>query len=131
MEKKNIGINKELNNILSTMYNKEILVELDELIKILLAHNMEVIENMYELRFMRYPCFKLVLSRKDSGYYSYYLYFCFYNEEYVLIRGLSKISGGETFLIEFNNKLEEEPPSDFTPYYPTKPLLTIFVNYGS
>lgn len=129
-KKKNIGINKELDNILSTMYNKEILVELDELLKILLVHNIEV-RSMSELRSMRYPYFELVLSRKDSKYYSYYLYFCFYDEKYVLIRGLEKIAGGETFLIEFNSKLEEEPPSDFTPYYPTKPLLTIFVNYGS
>lgn len=118
MKKKSIGINKELNNILSTMYNKEILVELDELIKILLAHNMEVTKNMYELRSMRYPCFELVLSRKDSKYYSYYLYFCFYDEKYVLIRGLEKIAGGEVFLTEFNNKLEEELPNDFTPYLP-------------
>ena len=131
MEKKNIGINKELNNILSTMYNKEILIELDELIKILWAHDTEVIKDMYGLRSMRYPCFELVLSRKDSKYYSYYLYFCFYDEKYVLIRGLEKISGGETFLIEFNSKLEEEPPNDFTPYCPTKPLSTILVNYGN
>lgn len=80
---------------------------------------------------MSYPCFKLILSRKDSVFYSYYLYFCFYDEKYVLIRGLSKILGGETFLTEFNNKLEEELPDDFTPYYPTKPPLTIVVDYGN
>ena len=113
------------------MYNKEILIELNELIKILLAHDTEVIKDIYGLRSMRYPCFELVLSRKDSKYYSYYLYFCFYDEKYVLIRGLEKISGGETFLIEFNSKLEEGPPNDFTPYCPTKPLSTILVNYGN
>lgn len=130
--KKNNRINKELNNILLTMYNEEILVELDKLLKILSAHDIEIRENtMSELRFMNYPCFKLILSRKDSVYYSYYLYFCFYDEKYVLIRGLSKILGGETFLTEFNNKLEEELPDDFTPHYPTKPPLTIVVDYGN
>lgn len=130
--KKNNRINKELNNILLTMYNEEILVELDKLLKILSAHDIEIRENtMSELRFMNYPCFKLILSRKDSVYYSYYLYFCFYDEKYVLIRGLSKILGGETFLTEFNNKLEDELPDDFTPHYPTKSPLTIVVDYGN
>lgn len=128
--KKNNKINKELNNILSVMYNKEILIELDKLLNILSAHDIEIRENtMSELKFMSYPCFRLVLLRKDSVYYSYYLYFCFYNEKYVLIRGLSKILGGETFLTEFNSKLEEKLPDDFTPYYPTKPLLAITVCY--
>lgn len=130
MEKeKDIGIDKELNNILSTMYEKEILIELDKLLKILLTHNIEVI-NMSELRFTKYPCFRLVLSRKGSGYHSYFLYFCFYDEKYVLIQGLERIFGGEVFLIEFNSKLEKEPPNDFTPYCPTKTLLTVFVNYS-
>lgn len=129
--KKNNRINKELNNILLTMYNEEILIELDKLLKILSTHDIDVKTTISELRFMSYPCFKLVLSRKDSVYYSYYLYFCFYDEKYVLIRGLSKILGGETFLTEFNNKLEEELSDDFTPHYPTKPPLTIVVDYGN
>mgnify|MGYP004516149591 FL=1 len=130
MEKKNIGINKELNNILSAMYNEEILIELDKLLNILSAHDIEIKKNtISELRFTSYPCFKLILSRKDSVFYSYYLYFCFYDEKYVLIRGLRKILGGETFLTEFNSKLEEELPDDFTPHYPTKPPLAIVVDY--
>ena len=131
MEKnKNIEINKELNNILSAMYNEEILIELDKLLNILSAHDIEIKKNtISELRFTSYPCFKLILSRKDSVFYSYYLYFCFYDEKYVLIRGLRKILGGETFLTEFNSKLEEELPDDFTPPYPTKPPLAIVVDY--
>ncbi len=131
MEKnKNIEINKELNNILSAMYNEEILIELDKLLNILSAHDIEIKKNtISELRFTSYPCFKLILSRKDSVFYSYYLYFCFYDEKYVLIRGLRKILGGETFLTEFNSKLEEELPDDFTPHYPTKPPLAIVVDY--
>lgn len=127
--KKNNKINKELNNILSVMYNKEILIELDKLLNILSTHDIDVRNTMSELKFMSYPCFKLVLLRKDSVYYSYYLYFCFYDEKYVLIQGLSKILGGETFLTEFNSKLEEKLPDDFTPYYPTKPPLAVVVSY--
>lgn len=131
MEKnKNIEINKKLNNILSAMYNEEILIELDKLLNILSAHDIEIKKNtISELRFTSYPCFKLILSRKDSVFYIYYLYFCFYDEKYVLIRGLRKILGGETFLTEFNSKLEEELPDDFTPHYPTKPPSAIVVDY--
>lgn len=114
---------KELDNILSSIYHKKILIELDELLKILLTYNIIADENILETKITRchyieYPCFRLVLSIKGSPYYSYFLYFCFYDEKYILIQGLEKILGGETFLTEFNSKLKEDPPDDFIPYYP-------------
>lgn len=134
--RKKIEMNKELDNILLTIYHKKILIELDELVKILSSYNVNIEEDILETKitkyqYVKYPCFRLVLSRKNSRYYSYFLYFCFYNEKYILIQGLEGISGGEVFLTEFNNKLEEELPDDFTPHYPTKPPLTIVVDYGN
>ena len=133
--RKKIEMNKELDNILLTMYHKKILIELDELVKILSSYDIIIEENILEAKitkyqYVKYPCFRLVLSRKNSRYYSYFLYFCFYNEKYILIQGLEGISGGEVFLTEFNSKLEEELPDDFTPHYPTKPPLAIVVDYG-
>lgn len=46
--KKNNRINKELNNILLTMYNEEILIELDKLLKILSAHDIEIKKTLYQ-----------------------------------------------------------------------------------
>lgn len=122
--KKSIEMNKELDNILLTLYNKKILIELNELVKILSSHNVTIEEDILEAKItkyhqcVKYPCFRLILSRKNSVYYSYFLYFCFYNEKCILIQGLEGISGGEVFLTEFNNRLEEDPPNDFTPYCP-------------
>lgn len=114
---------KELDSILSSMYHKKILIELDKLLKILLTYNVIADENILESKITRcyyieYPCFRLVLSKKDSPYYSYFLYFCFYNEKYILIQGLEEILGGEVFLTEFNSKLKDKPPNDFIPYCP-------------
>lgn len=114
---------KELDSILSSIYHKKILIELNELLKILLTYNIIANEDILETKisrchYIKYPCFRLVLSRKDSSYYSYFLYFCFYDEKYILIQGLEKILGGETFLTEFNGKLKEGPPDDFIPYCP-------------
>lgn len=116
-------MNKELDNILLTLYNKKILIEPDKLVKILSSYNIIIEEDILEAKitkyqYVKYPCFRLVLSRKNSRYYSYFLYFCFYNEKYILIQGLEEISGGEVFLTEFNNRLEKDPPNDFIPYCP-------------
>lgn len=121
--RKKIEMNKELDNILLTIYHKKILIELDELVKILSSYNVNIEEDILETKitkyqYVKYPCFRLVLSRKNSRYYSYFLYFCFYNEKYILIQGLEGISGGEVFLTEFNNRLEKDPPDDFIPYCP-------------
>lgn len=121
--KKSIEMSKELDNILLTLYNKKILIELDKLVKILSSYNIIIEEDILEAKitkyqYVKYPCFRLVLSRKNSRYYSYFLYFCFYNEKYILIQGLEEISGGEVFLTEFNNRLEKDPPNDFIPYCP-------------